>query len=105
MSVDRGNEVQQSRHHHKLGSIVRGDQLHGALAEREDAGDKIESSGTDVAGEAEHVQRIAGVGHVDLGLHRQSQRKHRRDGDKKQEGANPVARQQVSCAWHKPAKD
>jgi len=105
VSIDRGNEVEQSRHHHKLGPVIRSDQLYGALAQREDAGDKIESSGPDVAGEAQHLQWIPGVGHVNLGLHRQAKRKHRRDGDKEQEGANPVAGQQVSGAWHEPAKD
>ena len=98
--VNSGDEVEQPRDHDKLRTIIRSDELDGALAER-----KVEQSGADVAREAEHVQRVAGVGHVDLSLHGEPQRKHRSDGDKQQESADPMARQQMSSSGNEPAED
>ena len=105
VGVDGGNEVEQTGNDHELGAVVGGDQLDGALAEREDAGDDVEEASAKVAGEAQHFEGVAGVGHVDLGLHGEAQGKHDGDRDKQEEGADPVTGEKVTGAGHQPAEE
>jgi len=102
--IDGGDEVEQSGNDDELGAVVGGHQLYSGLSEGKDARHEIREAGADVREEPEHVEGVAGIGQVDLGLHGNAESKHQTNGGEQQDGTDPVPGEQVSGSGNQPAK-
>lgn len=103
MGVDGGDDVEQAGDHDEFGAIVGDGDLDGGVAEVQHAGEDVERACAEVAGEAEHVQRVAGIGGVDLALKRDADGEHGDDGDEEQRGTDGLLEQQVAEAGDEPS--
>ncbi len=103
--VDGGDEVEEAVDGEELGAVVGECVDDGGCAPAEDVGEGIECAGAELAGEAEDVEDVAGVGRVDFAVETEADEVHAEDGDEEEEAADVLAEEDVTRTGNEPAEE